>query len=117
MLIHLFSSILHGLNLFVSEKKVKKIFRFDSSSDESEECGDKTVEDVSKDVTVHRQSDSKCLHFYCVDYRLFVVRFTILYHSLVSSFNFRRKIVRKKYVTLTGIHFYSPENPATSVFE
>lgn len=41
------------------------IFRFESSSDESDECDDKTVEDVSKDVTVQKQSDGTCLYFHC----------------------------------------------------
>ena len=40
------------------------IFRFESSSDESDECDDKTVEDASKDVIVQKQSDGNCLYFH-----------------------------------------------------
>ena len=50
---------------FLSENKVNLIFRFESSSDESDECDDKTVEDVSKDVTVQKQHDGNCLYFHC----------------------------------------------------
>ena len=49
------------VNCFLSDKSEKKIFKFESSSDDSDnEINENTTEDVRQNGTVKKQGDCKC---------------------------------------------------------